>query len=705
VPAVRRWWERYRWPTIAVLFVVVLVLGFVGYRTLFDSRGEPYTTADLLYLDLQLFFVNVSDRGEDVPLALNIAKFAAPALAGYSALVALTRLFRDRVDEFRFRFTSGHAIVAGVGETGLVFTRALRQLGRKVLVIDLDAANPNLEACRELGAGVIVADAREPETLRSGGVGKAAQLIATTGSDTANAEVVLEASRLVGVGRAPLHCLAHVVDPDLWRLLRAYEIQGSADGSVQFDFFNLYAAAARRLLADYPPFPDDAVDAPEVVIVGDGELAEQVATEVGRRWRVRPREGRLRLTVLAERAGELVAKLVSASPPLEEACALVPVEGPLDALAVHRASAALGSVGAAYVCMDDDPAGVAVAGVLQQRVRTATVVLCILRDTGFVGLLNDTQVGGARALGAVQAFSVLERTCHPELRLLAIDENLARSIHEHHREVRLAGGADPAEPALQGWDELTEDLRNSNRQQARHISTKLRAIACDLVPWAGWEPPRLAFTPEEVERLAAMEHERWVEERTAAGWRLGERREGERTSPYLVPWADLPEEAREWNREAVREIPDLVALEGFEVVRLEAPPWVDDVARAIHEQYRARHGALPWEELSPALQASNRDQAAAIPEKLAAVGCRVAAAAAANGFDGFTPSEVELLAEREHERWVRERVVGDGASRPSDLVPWAELAEDRRELDREAVRAIPVVLEAAGLGVSRDPTG
>jgi hypothetical protein len=144
VPAVRRWWERYRWPTIAVLFVVVLVLGFVGYRTLFDSRGEPYTTADLLYLDLQLFFVNVSDRGEDIPLALNIAKFAAPALAGYSALVALTRLFRDRVDEFRFRFTSGHAIVAGVGETGLVFTRALRQLGRKVLVIDLDAANPNL---------------------------------------------------------------------------------------------------------------------------------------------------------------------------------------------------------------------------------------------------------------------------------------------------------------------------------------------------------------------------------------------------------------------------------------------------------------------------------------------------------------------------------------------------------------------------------
>ncbi len=696
---------------IAILFVVVLVLGYVGYRTLLDSRGESYTVADLLYLDLQLFFVNVSDRGDDLPWTLIVARFAAPALAGYSALVAFSQLFRDRVDEFRFRFTSGHAIVVGAGDTGLVFTRALRRLGRKVLVIEADASNPNIGACRELGAGVVVADAREPETLLRGGLGKARQLIATTGSDTINAEVVLEASRLVTKRTEPLHCLAHIVDADLWRLLRAHELQESDDAAVQFDFFNLYAAAARRLLSDHPPFPHDADVPPGVVVIGGGELAEQVVLEAGRRWSALDREAPLPVTVLAERGTELVATLVARSPQLAVRCRLRGVDGPLDSLTVHTALADLDAVGAAYVCMDDDSAALAVAGVLQHRLPGATVVLTILRDTGFVGLLNERQVGTPRGLGAVHAFSVLERTCHPELRLLAIDENLARSIHDHHRRLRLEDGADPDEPSLRDWDDLPEDLRSSNRQQARHITTKLRAINCDLAPTPGWQPTRLTFTPPEVERLAEMEHERWIDERTAAGWRLGDPADSERRiSPYLVPWADLPEQAKEWNRESVREIPDLVALEGFEVVRLAPPPWLDTVARAIHDQYRGRRegpGAAtpPWDELPAELQGSNRDQAASIPAKLAEVGCQLVPSASANGFDGFTGPEVELLAEREHERWVRERTTGAGPARAGDLVPWDQLAEDRRELDREAVRAIPTVVAAAGLGVSRHRAG
>jgi hypothetical protein len=260
---------------------------------------------------------------------------------------------------------------------------------------------------------------------------------------------------------------------------------------------------------------------------------------------------------------------------------------------------------------------------------------------------------------------------------------------------------------MRDWDARPEDLRDSNRQQARHISTKLRAIDGDLVPTPGWQPTRMAFTPAEVERLAQMEHERWIDERTAMGWQRGAEADSERRiSPYLVPWAELPEQAKEWNREAVREIPDLVALEGFEVVRLGPPPWLEAVARAIHDQYRDRRTdegstATPWEDLPPELQGSNRDQAAAIPGKLAAVGCLLVPAASANGFDGFTEPEVELLAEREHDRWVRERTANGGPALAGDLVPWAELAEDRRELDRQAVRAIPAALAAADLGVSR----
>jgi hypothetical protein len=47
-------------------------------------------------------------------------------------------------------------------------------------------------------------------------------------------------------------------------------------------------------------------------------------------------------------------------------------------------------------------------------------------------------------------------------------------------------------------------------------------------------------------------------------------RDNERkTSPYLVPWAELPEDVKEHqNRSAVRAIPELLADAGYEIVRV-----------------------------------------------------------------------------------------------------------------------------------------
>lgn len=38
-------------------------------------------------------------------------------------------------------------------------------------------------------------------------------------------------------------------------------------------------------------------------------------------------------------------------------------------------------------------------------------------------------------------------------------------------------------------------------------------------------------------------------------------------SPYLVPWEELPDRAKEWNRSAVRSIPGLLASVNLAVVK------------------------------------------------------------------------------------------------------------------------------------------
>ena len=45
-----------------------------------------------------------------------------------------------------------------------------------------------------------------------------------------------------------------------------------------------------------------------------------------------------------------------------------------------------------------------------------------------------------------------------------------------------------------------------------------------------------SLTATEVERLAEVEHERWMSERIAEGWTEGPRDDEARTHPSVVPW-------------------------------------------------------------------------------------------------------------------------------------------------------------------------
>jgi hypothetical protein len=118
------------------------------------------------------------------------------------------------------------------------------------------------------------------------------------------------------------------------------------------------------------------------------------------------------------------------------------------------------------------------------------------------------------------------------------------------------------------WEELPPTLQESNRDQAAHIADKLQAIGCSMHEITGREPERLSFTENEIETMAEMEHDRWVAERRKGGWTSGDQRDvRHRVTRYLVGWQGLPEEVREYDREAVRAIPELLAGVGLEVRR------------------------------------------------------------------------------------------------------------------------------------------
>lgn len=71
-----------------------------------------------------------------------------------------------------------------------------------------------------------------------------------------------------------------------------------------------------------------------------------------------------------------------------------------------------------------------------------------------------------------------------------------------------------------------------------------------------------------VELLAQNAHDRWALRRLDEGWRHGRSRDDEKlTHPLLVPYADLPESEKEYDRELSVETLKVILSLGYRVVR------------------------------------------------------------------------------------------------------------------------------------------
>lgn len=144
---------------------------------------------------------------------------------------------------------------------------------------------------------------------------------------------------------------------------------------------------------------------------------------------------------------------------------------------------------------------------------------------------------------------------------------LAQTSFTRYTADRIASQADQE---FASFAQLPSDLRDSSIAYIVSIHRKLDTLGYEVLPAGTCYPERCvtAFTASEVECLAILEHRRWLQERQKAGWRYGATKDVEaKRSPYLVPWEELPDRAREWNRSAVRSIPSLLASVNLAVVK------------------------------------------------------------------------------------------------------------------------------------------
>ena len=317
----------YRWYILAVGAIIAFGLGTWGWWLYLRRQpgSVPYPVSDAVFWSIKDFLFN-SPTSDGLPWQLDVARFMAPAVAGWAGLNALSLVFRDRIQQMRIPLMRRHVIICGLGDhVGSVFVRHLHEHRIPMVVVEVDATNPGIEVCRGLGVPVLIGDAQRSRTLHAAGAQRASRLMAITPEDARQ-----HPSRIhrKGSGGRPLHrlrCLALISNPDFCRMLRIREAQ-RRDPEMSVDFLNIDEIGARLLLEAHPM--DTSSGQPHIVVAHLDPLGAWVIYHAARTWynqRGISNSDPLVVTVIDDKATARIDELLGEHPALEQACELHPL--------------------------------------------------------------------------------------------------------------------------------------------------------------------------------------------------------------------------------------------------------------------------------------------------------------------------------------------------------------------------------------------
>jgi hypothetical protein len=561
-----------------VIFILAglasLVLGYVGLDAyLARTNPEVRNPLNVLYDTLQLYVLGSDplQNGNGFPLALQIARFAAPTVTLYALTEAIRLLMASELRRFRARRAVGHVVVCGDTSVARTLAGKLHDAGRRVVVVRTQPIGP-LEFRRRSLLGVN-GEPSDPDVLRGAGVSQAAVVYACTEDSAANVRIATTAARLVAGGRGTTAIYGEIHDPDQALALQARRLGATESAELRLDFFNLDQLAVHVLLTQQPMITEPG-EVPRLLVVGDSPFARALLVEIARQWRLRRSDENLRAEVdfVAPGAVRILATLRRQQPVLGEGAEVVAHEADLDELLAAMATSGR-RYDRAFLCYRGEEQSLQI-GLTTHRLWLVVRGSVIVPVDKLAGLADAFSADFPRPLldqldGRLQLFPKVAAGCDPTLIAQDLPERLAQLIHERwvracrHREVPPGSTR-----ALVDWAHLDEAHRAANRLQAADIGPKLYLVGCGIMPRTEHDED-FDFTGSEIELLARQEQLRWAEAARAKGWRRGGVRDDDRRlSPYLVDWEQLPGDGQDQCRDAVRDIPEILAEAGFQVVRL-----------------------------------------------------------------------------------------------------------------------------------------
>jgi hypothetical protein len=189
-------------------------------------------------------------------------------------------------------------IICGAGVHGTALARSFAA-DCDIVVVDLDPQAPGLQDQAGPHEWRVLGDARQPRTLQAAGVARATWVVAITGNDLVNSQIVSTIATF-SQRQEDLLVLVQVEDPSLARFLEE-DLERELDSTVANSEPNVISFSANALAADWlleriglppqkvgpPPREIESLERPHLILAGDHPLLDAIVLTALRRWRAK----------------------------------------------------------------------------------------------------------------------------------------------------------------------------------------------------------------------------------------------------------------------------------------------------------------------------------------------------------------------------------------------------------------------------------
>jgi len=616
--------KKYNW-LFPVLIVIAQILGTIGFYQFYSDSDQGISWFTSFYLSLQLFVLNSGGVMGKVPIFLEIARFMAPAVTASGIFLAIWEPFYRNYLLYRMRFWKNHIVVCGLSKKAelLIDDFILQEKGKiQIVLIDPNENHRSLSNLKKKGVIVLLGNGTDEEELLKANLLHAKYLLALTQDEKTNIQIAQRATRLYNqypekiLPDTVLQVILHIDDFYTENIFKEFHEKAvpelvkyrPAGSRMDYHVFSIYQLAANYLIDHF--CPDQYVrlrekeDPPaHILILGDTLAAEFLILEAAHMFHFANLK-KTKITIVSDDINRIQRKMEALYPSLPEVVELLYAsniqffgeECPIDS----------NEVSVCYVALDDDGKSIYFSRKLRQLFYAnrqwakknnqpsysspilsdfnhPPIKVLLPRNTALINIFSD--VKEEMKLLDIDLMNMDQQLCNKKT---IVDDRksedfIAQHIHFEWAKNRAMNNNLAIGTMEEEWDKLKDAQKDSNRLPARHLNIKLRFVHAEFTDRTDGEELNFdTFDDETWDRIARMEHNRWMAEKYLNGYvPIGDVADQNlkrllnltlKCHPDIVPFDELSKEIQSYDMFTFRMAPVIAKLNQKRIQILKSYP-------------------------------------------------------------------------------------------------------------------------------------